>query len=394
VLKKVLPAWFVAQSASGWFQKYEDKVFLMRPKPGIETIQPYQGGKPIEEVQRELGIRDVVKLASNENPLGPSPLALEAMAAAAKQLHLYPDGNAFYLKRDLAAHLDVSPEQLLLGNGSNEVLQIVGETFLSPGERVVYSQGAFVVYELVAKTFGARAVTPPLRNATHDLDAMADAVTPDTRVVFIANPNNPTGTYNTKSELDRFMDRMPPETLVVLDEAYFEYVTRGDYPNGLDYLREGRNVLVTRTFSKIYGLAGIRLGYGIGSPSVIEWMNRVRQPFNVNALAQAGARAALSDTTHVKKSREMNTEGRDYLERELTALGLETVPSVANFVMVHLRRNGLAVTQALMREGVIVRPVANYGFPRSIRVTVGLPHENERFIRALTKTLSAIPEET
>jgi histidinol-phosphate aminotransferase len=365
----------------------------MRPKPGIETIQPYQGGKPIEEVQRELGIRDVIKLASNENPLGPSLVAVDAMAVAAKQLHLYPDGNAFYLKRELAAHLNVSPDQLILGNGSNEVLQIVGETFLSPGEHIVYSEGAFVVYELVAKTFGARASTPPLRNATHDLDAMADAVTPDTRLVFVANPNNPTGTYNTKDELDRFMDRIPPEPLVVLDEAYFEYVTRGDYPNGLDYLRQGRNVLITRTFSKIYGLAGIRLGYGMASPNLIELMNRVRQPFNVNALAQAGARAALTDATHVKKSRELNSDGMAYLETELAALGLETVPSVANFLMVHLRRNGLAVTQELMRRGVIVRPVANYGFPNSIRVTVGLPHENERFIRALTETLPTIPEQ-
>lgn len=364
----------------------------MRPKPGIETIQPYQGGKPVEEVQRELGIRDVVKLASNENPLGPSPVALEAIALAAKQLHLYPDGNAFYLKRDLAIHLNVEPTQLLLGNGSNEVLQLVGETFLSPGDHVVYSQGAFVVYELVAKTFGARASTPPLKNATHDLDAMADAVTPETRAVFIANPNNPTGTYNTKTELERFLNRIPPETLVVLDEAYFEYVPYADYPNGLDYVREGRNVLVTRTFSKIYGLAGSRVGYGVSSPQVIEWMNRVRQPFNVNALAQAGARAALTDADHVAKSREINAKGMAYLRKKLEALSLEVVPSAANFFLVHLRRDGLRVSQELLRRGVIVRPVANYGFPNSIRVTVGLPEENQRFLDALVETLSVVPE--
>lgn len=365
----------------------------MRPKPGIETIQPYQGGKPIEEVERELGIRGVIKLASNENPLGPSRLALDAMATAAKCLHLYPDGNAFYLKRDLAAHLSVDPNQLILGNGSNEVLQLVGETFLSPGEHIVYSQGAFVVYELVAKTFGARVTTPPLRNATHDLVAMADAATPETKLVFIANPNNPTGTYNTRSELDRFLERVSPETLVVLDEAYFEYVTRDDYPNGLDYLKDGRNVFVTRTFSKIYGLAGVRLGYGIASAETAEVMNRVRQPFNVNALAQAGARAALTDSEHVRTSCELNSVGMATLENALATLGLETVPSVANFLMVHLRRNGPAVAQALMKRGVIVRPVANYGFPNSIRVTVGLPGENERFIEALTETLPTIPEQ-
>lgn len=365
----------------------------MRPKPGIETIQPYQGGKPVEEVQRELGIRDVVKLASNENPLGPSPLALEAIALAATQLHLYPDGNAFYLKRDLANHLNIEPRQLLLGNGSNEVLQLVGETFLSPGDHVVYSQGAFVVYELVAKTFGARVSTPPLRNATHDLDAMADAVTPETRALFIANPNNPTGTYNTKTELDRFLNRIPPQTLVVLDEAYFEYVPYDDYPNGLEYVREGRNVLVTRTFSKIYGLAGIRIGYGVSSPEVIEWMNRVRQPFNVNALAQAGARAALTDADHVAKSREVNAKGMAYLRTKLEAIGLEVVPSAANFLLVHLRRDGLRVSQELLRRGVVVRPVANYGFPNSIRVTVGLPAENQRFLDALVETLSVVPEQ-
>ncbi|MBM3216814.1 histidinol-phosphate transaminase [Candidatus Poribacteria bacterium] len=363
----------------------------MRAKPGIDLIQPYQGGKPIEEVQREMGLTDVIKLASNENPLGPSILAVDAIAAAARSLQLYPDGNAFYLKRELADHLGVDIDQLIVGNGSNEVLQLLGETFVSPGDHVVYSQQAFVVYQLVALTFGAQTTTPPLRNATYDLDALAEVVTPKTRLVFIANPNNPTGTYNTKAELERFLDRIPPEPLVVLDEAYFEYVEAPDYPDGLEFVRDGRNVIVTRTFSKIYGLAGMRLGYGVADPKTIEVMNRVRQPFNVNALAQAGARAALRDISHAERSRRLNHEGMAYLGRELARLGLETVPSVANFLLVDTRRDGAAVTNALLRRGVIVRPMASYDFPGSIRVTVGLPAENERFIAALGQVLGEVP---
>lgn len=364
----------------------------MRPKRGIDSIQPYQGGKPIEEVERELGISGAVKLASNENPLGPSKRALDAIAETAASIHFYPDGNGFYLKNDLAEHLGVFPEQLILGNGSNDVLQIAAETFIESGDHIVYSDQAFVVYQLLAALFGARVSAPPLRNATHDLDAIADAVTPHTKLVFIANPNNPTGTYNTKAELDRFLDAIPEGPLVVLDEAYFEYVAAADYPNGLDYLREGRNVLVARTFSKIYGLAGIRLGYGISHPQTIEWMNRARQPFNVNALAQTAGRAALKDIEHVRRSREMNAEGLRFLEAGLIRLGIEFAPSVANFLLVHLKRNGAAVTNALMRRGVIVRPMGGYRFPQSIRVTVGLPEQNERFLCALSEALREIPE--
>ncbi|GIX06236.1 MAG: histidinol-phosphate aminotransferase [Candidatus Poribacteria bacterium] len=362
------------------------------PKPGIEQIRPYQGGKPIEEVQRELGLQDVIKLASNENPLGPSPRALEAIRSAAKQVHLYPDGNAYYLKQALAEHLDVDPSQILLGNGSNEVLQMLGEALLLPGDHLAYSDQAFVVYDLIRAIFGAKATKPPLREYTYDLEALAEAVRPETKIVFIANPNNPTGTYVRRNELERFLDRIPETTLVVLDEAYFEYVTAPDYPNGLEYVRQGRNVLVTRTFSKIYGLAGLRVGYGIGRPELISWLNRVRQPFNVNALGQAAARAALEDQGHLEKGRRINQVGMAYLEEALRSLGLEVVPSVANFLLVHLKRSGARVAEALLRRGVIVRPMGGYRFPDSIRVTIGLPEENERFVAALREVLEEVEQ--
>ena len=359
----------------------------MKPKPGIETIQPYQGGKPIEEVQRELGIADVIKLASNENPLGPSPLAMQAIQQAATQVNLYPDGNAYYLKQDLAAHLEVAPENLILGNGSNEVLQIIGETYISPGDAVIYSESAFVVYMLVAKTCGAKSIITPMRGYAQDLEAMADAVTAQTRVVFIANPNNPTGTMVTKTETEKFMARVPNDVLVVFDEAYYEYVDRPDYPQTLPYVHEGRNVIITRTFSKIYGLAGMRIGYGLAKPDIIETMNRVRQPFNCNLVAQAAARAALKDIEHVRRSQEINAAGKAYLYEALDQMGLKYVESEGNFILVHFDQSGQEVSDALMRKGVIVRPVAGYGFPNSIRVTIGKPEENERFVTALKAVL-------
>ena len=359
----------------------------MRPKPGIETIQPYQGGKPIEEVQRELGISDIIKLASNENPLGPSPMALRAIQDAATQVNLYPDGNAYYLKQDLAAHVGVDPEQLILGNGSNEVLQLVGETYVSPGEEVIYSESAFVVYMLVAKVFGAKSIITPMDGFTQDLRAMADAITDQTRVIFIANPNNPTGTMVTKTETEKLMARVPDDVLVVFDEAYYEYVDRPDYPETLPYVHEGRNVIITRTFSKIYGLAGMRIGYGLAKPDIIETMNRVRQPFNCNLVAQAAARAALKDVEHVRRSQEVNAAGKAVLYEALEQMELEYVESEGNFILVHFDRPGDEVSDALMQKGVIVRPVAGYGFPNSIRVTIGTPEENERFVTGLKAVL-------
>ncbi len=360
----------------------------MNPKPGIETIHPYQGGKPIEEVQREFGIEDIIKLASNENPLGPSPLAKEAIKRAAAEVNLYPDGNAYYFKNELAEHLGVSADHLIFGNGSNDVLQIVGETYISPGDEVIYSESAFVVYMLVSKICGAKSVVTPRRDYAHDLDAMADAITDATKVIFIANPNNPTGTMVTKDETERLMARVPDDVIVVFDEAYYEYVERPDYPQTLPYVEEGCNVIITRTFSKIYGLAGLRIGYGIAKPLTIEMMNRVRQPFNCNLIAQAAGRAALNDADHVRLSLELNAAGKLYLYEALERLGLGYVETEGNFILVQLGRSGQDAADALMRKGVIVRPMAAYGFPNAVRVTIGKPDENKRFITSLREVLN------
>ena len=360
----------------------------MNPKPGIETIHPYQGGKPIEEVQREFGIEDIIKLASNENPLGPSPLAKEAIRRAAAEVNLYPDGNAYYFKNELAGHLGVSPDHLIFGNGSNDVLQIVGETYISPGDEVIYSESAFVVYMLVSKICGAKSVVTPRRDYAHDLHAMADAITNATKVIFIANPNNPTGTMVAKDETERLMARVPEDVIVVFDEAYYEYVERPDYPQTLPYVEEGRNVIITRTFSKIYGLAGLRIGYGIAKPATIEMMNRVRQPFNCNLIAQAAGRAALNDADHVRLSLELNAAGKLYLYEALERLGLEYVETEGNFILVQLGRSGQDAADALMRKGVIVRPMAAYGFPNAVRITIGKPDENKRFITSLREVLN------
>ena len=367
---------------------------MMKPKPGIETIQPYQGGKPIEEVQRELGIADIIKLASNENPLGPSPLAVQAIAENATQVHLYPDGNAYYLKEELSAHLGVSAEHLLLGNGSNDVLQLVGEAYLAPGDEVIYAAGAFIVYHLVTKICGATAVVVPMENHTHSLSAMAAAITEKTKAIFIANPNNPTGTMVTVDETAAFMAQVPENVLVVFDEAYYEYVTRADYPQTLPYVLEGRNVLITRTFSKIYGLAGLRIGYGIAPVAIIETLNRVRQPFNCNLIGQAAARAALKDSAHVRKSQRCNAAGKTFLSHALDARGVNYIPTEGNFIMVHLDRLGTDIADALMRKGVIVRPMAGYGYPNAIRVTIGTQQENERFIAGLGETISLTVKRT
>ena len=356
----------------------------LTPNPGIETIKAYQGGKPIEEVKRELGLSDIIKLASNENPLGPSPLALQAIEESAKEVHFYPDGNGYYLKADLVKHLDVTEEHLILTNGSNEVLTLVGETYLRPGDEVIYAEGAFVVYEHVAQVSGATAVAVPMQNDTHDLLAMASAITDKTKVIFIANPNNPTGTMVTAAETAQFMAQVPENVLVVFDEAYYEYVTNPDYPHTLPYVMEERNFIITRTFSKIYGLAGLRVGYGIAPPSIISTMNPVRQPFNCNAIAQAAARAALKDTDYVKQSQELNELGKTFLYDALEKLGLRYIKTEGNFIMVFVNQTGAEFVEAMMKKGVIVRGMAGYGFPDAIRVTIGRQEENERFIKVLT----------
>ena len=356
---------------------------MLKPKPGIDTIQPYQGGKPIEEVQRELGIADIIKLASNENPLGPSPLAVQAIAERAAQVHLYPDGNAYYLKRDLAQHLEVSPEHLILGNGSNDVLQLIAEAYIAPGDEVIYAVGAFVVYSLVTKLCNATAIVVPMVNDTHDLSAMAAAITDKTKVIFVANPNNPTGTMVTAAETAAFMAQVPADVLVVFDEAYYEYVARSDYPQTLPYVLEGRNFVITRTFSKIYGLAGLRIGYGIAPPPLVETLNRVRQPFNCNLVGQAAARAALKDTAHVKESQKSNAHGKAFLYKAFDNLGFHYIKTEGNFIMLHVEQLGADIADTLLKQGVIVRPMAGYGYPNSVRVTIGTQQENERLITAL-----------
>lgn len=348
----------------------------------IRSLIPYAPGKPIEEVEREYGIEDSVKLASNENPLGPSPRAIQALKDKLHLLHLYPDGDCFYLKQGLAARLGVSRDQLIFGNGSNELIELAVRTFMRPGDEAVMAHQAFVIYRLVVQAAGGSFKIIPLKDFTHDLDAMARAITPRTRLLFLANPNNPTGTIYRRKEWEEFLDHVAPELLIIVDEAYFEYVADSEYPDSLAYHRESRPILTLRTFSKLYGLAGLRIGYGIGAREIVDLMHRVRQPFNVNAAAQWAALAALDDEDHVRRSLKVNREGMDYLTREIARLGLEQVPSQANFILVRVG-NGQAVFNQLLKRGVIVRPMDGYDFLQHVRVTVGTMEENSRFIDEL-----------
>jgi histidinol-phosphate aminotransferase len=354
----------------------------------IRSLVPYEAGKPIEEVEREYGIEGSVKLASNENPLGPSPKALQALRDRLPQLHLYPDGDCFYLKQALATKLGVSAERLIFGNGSNELIELAVRTFVRPGDEAVMAHQAFVIYRLVVQAVGGRCKIVPMRDYAHDLDAMSRAVTARTRIVFLANPNNPTGTIYRRSEWERFLERLSPEMLVIVDEAYFEYATDPDYPNSLAYHGDQRAILTLRTFSKIYGLAGLRIGYGVGSKGIIDLMHRVRQPFNVNAAAQWAALAALEDRDHVKRSIEVNREGMNYLRKEIDKLGLQQLPSQANFILVRVG-DGRATFERLLRRGVIVRPMGAYDLPEYIRVTIGTMKENSRFVGELTAIIKS-----
>jgi len=352
----------------------------------IRSLIPYEPGKPIEEVEREYGISGSVKLASNENPLGPSPRALAVLRERLPDLHLYPDGDCFYLKRALSEKLAVDPESLIFGNGSNEIIELAVRTFLRPGDEAVMAEQAFVVYELIVQAVGGERKIVPLKNFTHDLTAIADAITPRTRLVFLANPNNPTGTIYRRSDWEAFLARISTDVMVIVDEAYFEYVGTADYPNSLDYHAQHPAILTLRTFSKLYGLAGLRIGYGIGAKDVVALMQRVRQPFNVNAPAQWAALAALDDADHVQRSLEVNRQGIKYLEAEFTRLGLAYVLSHANFILVRVG-NGPEIFQRLLRQGVIVRPMVGYKFPEHVRVTVGTMAENQKLITALEQVI-------
>lgn len=356
--------------------------------PSLKDLPTYQPGRPIEEVARELGMpaAHIIKLASNENPLGPSPVALTAMQHVLANINLYPDGNAFYLKHKLADKLNVQPTNLILGNGSNEIIEFVGHALMQPGVDVVVSQYCFAIYPLTARLFGANLITVPARNYGHDLPAMLAAITPQTRVVFVANPNNPTGTVVSKQELMDFANHIPPNVLLVIDEAYIEFL-----PDPADFISEIRrgqrpNLLLMRTFSKIFGLAGLRLGYGIGTPELIAALEKVRQPFNINSIAQAGALAALDDAEHMRRTRENNALGLKMYAEAFQKLNLEFVPSAGNFILVRVGE-GQRVFEAMQKLGVIVRPMAGYQLPEWIRISVGTLAENERCIRSLQEVL-------
>lgn len=349
-------------------------------------------GKPLSELERELGITGSIKLASNENPLGPSPKAVKAIKGfmkGAQELGRYPDGGGYYLRSALAEKLSskkapVAIDNLVLGNGSNELLDIVARTFIGPGDEAVMAAPSFVVYSMAVRSVGGIAVEIPLIEYRHDLLKMAEAVTPRTKVVFIANPNNPTGTMNGKDEFKKFMKLIPDNVLVVLDEAYYEYVCDKDYPDTLKYFCGGRDILILRTFSKIYGLAGLRIGYGITKKEIVSEMNKIREPFNTNTIAQVAALNALADKKHVKNSIEANEEGKTYLYREFDSMGLKYVPTQTNFIYMPLNMDSAKICDALLKKGVIIRPAG----PKEIRVTIGLPEENRRFIEAF-KSVSA-----
>ena len=349
-----------------------------------KSMVPYQPGKPIEELTRELGITDVVKLASNENPRGPGAAVQQALVEAGPELSRYPDGSGFVLKHALSAHLGVKPEQITLGSGSNDVIDLLARISVTGGKAGIITEHAFVAHALGVLASGGRLINVPARNWGVDAAAMLAAVTDDTRIVLIANPNNPTGTWIGEAALIELLDGLPEHVLVVLDEAYFEYVEKSDYPDGITLLPRYPNLVVTRTFSKIHGLAALRVGYGVSHPDIAELMNRVRLPFNVSSVALACAGAALGDTTYVDESRRLNREGMAQLEKGLGQLGVDYIESIGNFLSVDMGRDAAPIYDALLRRGVIVRPIGGYGMPNHLRVTVGLPEENARFLDALT----------
>ncbi|TLD70093.1 histidinol-phosphate transaminase [Phragmitibacter flavus] len=354
--------------------------------PQLKDLVTYKPGKPIEELARERGMQpgDIIKMASNENPLGPSPKAVAAMTEALSQAHIYPDGFGFKLRDAIAKKFDVGIGQVVLGNGSNEIIEFIGHAFLKPGDNIVTAEHAFVVYKLMATLFGAETIEVPDPGFVHDLDAMLAAITPETKELFIANPNNPTGTMVSMEALERFMDQVPDHVVVVIDEAYYEFVP--EPPDTMKFVREGRNVILLRTFSKIQGLAGLRIGYGIGPEELIGVLHKTRQPFNANSIAQAGAVAGLLDNDHQETTRRITDEGRTYFQTEFERLGLKYVPSFANFVLVHVG-DGDAIFQKMLDKGVIVRAMAEYKLPEWVRISVGTMEQNRRCIATLEQVL-------
>lgn len=358
--------------------------------PQLRDLAVYEPGKPIEETARELGAdaSKIIKLASNENPLGPSPKALAAMRGTLESAHLYPDGGGYYLCEALASGLGCTRDHIILGSGSNEIIEFLGHAFLDHGDDVITSEHAFIAYKLVAAVFGARTIEVPSPDLRHDLEAMIEAITPKTRLIFIANPNNPTGTLATQDEIDRFIERVPEKVVVVFDEAYFEYLD--DPPDTLRFVRAGRNVAVLRTFSKIQGLASLRIGYGIARPELIQVLQKTRQPFNVSGLAQAAALASLSDDEHRRETKRLTDEGRAYLQDQFGAMKLPFVPSAANFILLKVG-DGARTFRQLLAHHIIVRALKGYNLPKWIRISVGTMEQNRRCIAALREVLQSPP---
>ncbi len=351
--------------------------------PYIESLAPYVPGKPIEEVTREYGVADPIKLASNENPLGPSPKAIAAVQAALGHLHLYPDGAGFLLRQGLSRFLGVPANEIVLGNGTNELITLLARTFMADGDEAVFSATTFLCYRIAVQSCGRAFTEVPMREHRADLDGMARALTPRARLVFLSNPDNPNGTYSTRAELEAFLARVPERCLVVLDEAYFEFADAPDYPNGLTLRGRYPNLVVLRTFSKAYGLAGLRVGYGVAQAQVVTYLDRVRDTFNVGTPGQVGALAALEDRAHVKQTFDAVVAGRAYLAKELPRFGFKVVPSLANFLLVDIGSPAQKLFEAMLPRGVILRPLGPYGLPNALRISVGTAKENERLVKAL-----------
>jgi len=364
------------------------KVPVPRCREEILSIKPYIPGKPIEEVEREFGITGVIKLASNENPLGPSSKAVEAIKAKVDEIYMYPDGNCYYLKQDIAEKIGVFPENILVGNGSDENIKLISEAYVNSGDEVILPDPSFAEYEFAAKIMGGKCVYSPLKDFRLDLDDMIERITDRTRIIFVCNPNNPTGTIVYREEVEAFLKKVPSDILVVFDEAYYEYVTDSRYPQTIDFIKRGYpNVVVMRTFSKIYGLAGVRVGYAVGPKELIASVNRVREPFNVNMLAQVAARAALEDEMHVKKSREINEEGKGFLYGEFEEMGLKFWPTEANFIWVDLGKSCREVFQQMLRKGIIIRTGDIFGYDTFARITIGTKEQNQKLIEVLREVL-------
>jgi histidinol-phosphate aminotransferase len=356
-------------------------------RSSVLNVKPYVAGKPIEETKRQLGLSKVIKLASNENPFGPSPKAASAIKKCLCGINRYPDAQGFYLKKRLSGYFSLEPENFILGNGSDELIDVVIKTFLEPDENIITSETTFLEYEIIAQVNDRKIKKAPLRYFKYDLGAMLKLVDKKTKLILIANPNNPTGTYVTKYEVADFLNTLPDSVLVVFDEAYDTFIDVDDYPDSLSYLRKKKKVIILKTFSKAYGLAGLRLGYAIAERQLVSYMERVRQPFNVNILAQAGGLAALDDKEFLKKTRRLILEGKDFIYQELSKMGLGFLPSVANFILVDVGRDGLEVFKHMLKLGVIVREMKQYGLRNFIRVTIGTQKENARFVRVLRKAL-------